>query len=294
MESRVRRKRKASEVDDEAASSDAAGGAGHGQPPAKRAAVRDSSYDLRLRLLAEEEASVRDGSHAEFVERSKAVEEEHTRRLALAHFYHNFRLTHLHRMLRFEEEAAAEVRKASLAELRATMLSSIEDKRKSLQELRGAGSASTSSGTTRKLRSKSRDSGHDAGSSGSSDHGSGRSRRSADKGLTYRLTEEEIFGDLKTIRDDWLAHARKYNEKHGVDSIAVDVDRDRGKLVYRDSTFTRGDAVIVHSSFSNEDFYGTLRAVNALEIYVRLLDGSKTRVYLSQLRNGRCTIRHQR
>ena len=42
------------------------------------------------------------------------------------------------------------------------------------------------------------------------------------------------------------------------------------------------------------NFSATISAINTGEVWVRRRDGSKTKLYISQLQRGKCTIRHDR
>lgn len=102
---------------------------------------------------------------------------------------------------------------------------------------------------------------------------------------------------------------------------------ERGRLVCDGETFERGEQVIVHSVLSGEDFYGSVQSIGSLEVNkksatallvatvilssfccclcldsrpppytptqigVRLADGTRSRVPVTMLQQGRCTIK---
>ena len=63
-----------------------------------------------------------------------------------------------------------------------------------------------------------------------------------------------------------------------------------GQLKYGNQMFKAKDPVAIRSSYTNEEFHGTIMAVKSDELRVQLIDGSKCRVYVVHLRNGRCSI----
>ena len=80
-------------------------------------------------------------------------------------------------------------------------------------------------------------------------------------------------------------------------SIAIDDQKriplvriENGVLIVEDVRFRVGDRVELLSDYTGESFHGTIRSLNSSEMYCRLADGSKARVYLKHLRNGRVKI----
>lgn len=106
----------------------------------------------------------------------------------------------------------------------------------------------------------------------------------------------------------------------------VKIRMERGRLVCDGETFERGEQVIVHSVLSGEDFYGSVQSIGSLEVNkesatallattvtlpsfccclcldsrplhthtqigVRLADGTRSRVPVTMLQQGRCTIK---
>ena len=101
--------------------------------------------------------------------------------------------------------------------------------------------------------------------------------------------------DLKQIHKHWRETSDKFHEALA-DLPTASVRVEHGHLHVKRAdeeeytTFYPGVRVRLTSEFTGEPFQGTLTSVNAIELYVRLLDDSKTRVYLKHIRNGRVTI----
>merc|ERR1712113_343145 len=109
--------------------------------------------------------------------------------------------------------------------------------------------------------------------------------------LDIELKDSDILRDLHTIHRDWTIHAQQFNS-YALKVQAATVVVEKDKLLYKDVAFEVDTPVVVTSELTCEDFVGTLIAIGDQEIYVRLVDGTKTRVLLGHLRNGRVSIRH--
>ena len=65
---------------------------------------------------------------------------------------------------------------------------------------------------------------------------------------------------------------------------------ENGILIVNDGRYHVGDRIEMTSEYTGETFHGTLTSMNSCEMYCRLMDGSKARIYLKHLRNGRVTV----
>ena len=66
---------------------------------------------------------------------------------------------------------------------------------------------------------------------------------------------------------------------------------ENGVLIVDDVRYHVGDRISLVSDYTGEDFHGTVASINSSEMYCRLIDGSKARVYLKHIRNCRVSIR---
>uniref|UniRef100_M4BVJ9 Uncharacterized protein n=1 Tax=Hyaloperonospora arabidopsidis (strain Emoy2) TaxID=559515 RepID=M4BVJ9_HYAAE len=69
------------------------------------------------------------------------------------------------------------------------------------------------------------------------------------------------------------------------------VDEDSGEVM--EETFQVGDAVVLVSQLTEEDFQGFVSAVSEEEVKLVLVCGSNVRVTLARLRSGQCALRKQ-
>lgn len=109
-------------------------------------------------------------------------------------------------------------------------------------------------------------------------------------------------------------------------SLAADVDTpirlERGRLMCDGDVFERGELVMVTSELTGQTFYGSITSLGSIEVHarvvvvvsvcslgtspvppmmpsatwqvgIRLADGTRSRVPISMLQQGRCKLRHQ-
>eukprot|EP00937_MAST-01D_sp_MAST-1D-sp2_P007836 g7836.t1 len=107
------------------------------------------------------------------------------------------------------------------------------------------------------------------------------------QGLARMLPDDDIMKDLRAIHNDWKQHASKYSASS---SHEVKVFVRNGQLFVNDLVLEKGHHVAVFSEASHEEMFGVITSVNATEVFVKMEGGVKTRVYVKNLRNGRCTI----
>jgi len=113
----------------------------------------------------------------------------------------------------------------------------------------------------------------------------------------YMLPEEEIVEDWAAIKQYVMEKKvdGKRSRKH-LNSIGSEHRQARfeeGKLFYEGQWFTIGSSVWIDKTGSSP-LNATISAINTGEVWVRRRDGSKTKLYISALRKGKCTIRPDR
>jgi hypothetical protein len=95
-----------------------------------------------------------------------------------------------------------------------------------------------------------------------------------------------------------LEAARMAQEEGAAPPIQVTVSEDGGKVVCRgDSgveTFGVGDAVVLASRLTEEDFHGFVSGVSQEEVKLVLVCGTHARVTLDRLRSGQCSLLKRR
>ncbi|GMF27594.1 unnamed protein product [Phytophthora lilii] len=115
-------------------------------------------------------------------------------------------------------------------------------------------------------------------------------------------TPERIVKDVMTECEK-LQHNREQDEmlkvagEEGVASkMQVTITED-GKVICsgegEDMTFTVGDAVVLTSRLTEEDFYGFVSVISKDEVRLVLVCGTHVRVAFARLRSGQCTLEKQ-
>jgi hypothetical protein len=96
---------------------------------------------------------------------------------------------------------------------------------------------------------------------------------------------------LNFIQHDWVSNAKKFNAHQSSKMANISLVRiENGVLIVNDGRYHIGDRIVITTEHSDESFNGTMTSINSCEMYCRLIDGSKARIYLKRLRNGRVSI----
>ena len=106
--------------------------------------------------------------------------------------------------------------------------------------------------------------------------------------LTLALPRDEALSDLRFIYREWKAVARRWGSFAAAALVPARVERQR--LLVGNESFAKGDAVAVFSELTRQEFPGVVFAVAPTEAIIRLSDGTRCRVQLQHLRNGRVAI----
>mmetsp|Transcript_42210 Transcript_42210/g.67517 ORF Transcript_42210/g.67517 Transcript_42210/m.67517 type:complete len:143 (-) Transcript_42210:518-946(-) len=107
-------------------------------------------------------------------------------------------------------------------------------------------------------------------------------------GISFFMKRNDIANDLKSIQRDWKERADKFMSEEEIAEQSVKVVDDA--LYYNESIMEAGADVVCTTEVTKEEIYGTIQALNSSEVIVKCLDGTQTRVLVSHLRSGRCTI----
>jgi len=141
------------------------------------------------------------------------------------------------------------------------------------------------------------------------------------------LSDAEIKNDLRAISTDLAARARAYYDSTA--QSMVDASVEDGCLHYGEHCLLKGEAVVFTSMLSGEDFFGRIASIrpsevrdvvpvthkrgggafttltititpphthtvpSVLQILVKLSDGTKARIHLAYLKNGRIKLKVQ-
>lgn len=142
--------------------------------------------------------------------------------------------------------------------------------------------------STRKLRSRAKEEEEEEIKSGQrkSRYGNGE-----EAPISFAISPAEIAEDLNFIQHDWVSNAKKFNAHQSSKMANISLVRiENGVLIVNDGRYHIGDRIVITTEHSDESFNGTMTSINSCEMYCRLIDGSKARIYLKHLRNGRVSI----
>ena len=115
-------------------------------------------------------------------------------------------------------------------------------------------------------------------------------------GVSMFLSDTEIKDDLRAISTDLATRARAYYDASGGGSGGqpmVDASVEDGCLHYGEHCLLKGEAVVFTSMLSGEDFFGRIASIRPSEVLVKLSDGTKARIHLAYLKNGRIKLKVQ-
>lgn len=95
--------------------------------------------------------------------------------------------------------------------------------------------------------------------------------------------------DLRAVYSDWKEAAERFQKETVTKLLPTRVE---GKLLYFcDRVFKRGDSVVIVSELTVQEFPGVFMGANPVEAGVLLPDGTRCRLPLTYLRQGRITLR---
>lgn len=122
--------------------------------------------------------------------------------------------------------------------------------------------------------------------------GGGGAGGASGNGVSMFLSDAEIKDDLKAISTDLAARARAYYDASGSGGQPmVDCSVEDGCLHYGEHCLLKGEAVVFTSMLSGEDFFGRIASIRPGEVLVKLSDGTKARIHLAYLKNGRIKLK---
>ncbi|KAE9008234.1 hypothetical protein PR003_g16117 [Phytophthora rubi] len=114
-----------------------------------------------------------------------------------------------------------------------------------------------------------------------------------------RIVEDVVTECQKLQRNREQQEAASMAEEEGAATgLQVDISEDGQKVVCRGGngrreTFAVGDAVVLMSRLTEQDFHGFVSTVTPEEVKLVLVCGSHVRVTLSRLRSGQCALEKQ-
>ena len=251
----------------------------------------ETPWAVHIRDLKRRREEIESGGDEVLNERLAEYERERTRRKKEAKMHRNYQIKYSEALYAAQERAADDLYNEAKGTIQSEMLNAINDDIYRYTGRREGEEEGAIRVSARNLRSKAVAAEEEAAKAKKkSKYGNGE-----DAPIDFALKHKDIVKDLKQIHNHWKEQSDKFHEIL-TDLQTASVRVEHGHLHVKRSdeedyvVFYPGVRVKLTSEFTGEPFQGTLTSVNAIEVYIRLLDDSKTRVYLKHIRNGRVSI----
>ncbi|XP_015607111.1 sin3 histone deacetylase corepressor complex component SDS3 isoform X1 [Cephus cinctus] len=266
--------------------------------------IKEQVYQDKLASLKKQLQQLKDGTHPEYNRKLKRLEVQYKERLRLNIIYRDYLTDWVERDYILEKKAAVKEFEEKKIDLKENLLTDMEEKRKMIEsdrhtmELTGD-SMEVKPVMTRKLRRRPNDPVPEKVE---------KRRKPPPAQVNYLLDEKEIDSDLKAIsRGKVLTTMRKsavvppYSAVNlptqhippPLDVPLVETRIEDGKLLYERRWFHRGQSVYVEGK-DLPRFAANISAIGTEAIWVKKVsDGSKVRIYTSQLCRGKISIKRR-
>ena len=251
----------------------------------------DEPYASHINELKRRREEIESGRDEVLLERTQEYDRSKSQKIKEARLHRNYQIKYCEALYKAQEQEAEDLFNEAKSNIQNEMLSAVNEEIFRYTGKRDGGTDGELRVSTRNLRSKAlKEEEEAAKTKKKSKYGNGE-----DAPIDFALKHKDIAKDLKSIHKDWQSNSKRFHDAIA-DLPTPSVRVEHGHLHVKPhgadeyTTFYPGVRVILTSEFTGEQFQGTMTSVNAVELYVRLLDESKTRVYLRHIRNGRVTI----
>ncbi|XP_034941785.1 sin3 histone deacetylase corepressor complex component SDS3 isoform X2 [Chelonus insularis] len=257
--------------------------------------IKEQVYQDKLASLKKQLQQLKDGTHPDYNRKVKRLEAQYHERLRLNIIYRDYLMEWVERDYISEKKAAVKEFEEKKIDLKENLLTDMEEKRKMIEsdrqtmELTGD-STEVKPVMTRKLRRRPNDPVPEKVE---------KRRKPPPAQLNYLLDEKEIESDLKAIsRGKALTAVRKQaipnsHVPPSAENNLVETRIEDGKLLYERRWYHRGQPVYVEGMELSR-FGANISAIGTEAIWVKKVsDGSKVRIYTSQLSRGKISIKRR-
>lgn len=266
--------------------------------------IKEQVYQDKLASLKKQLQQLKDGTHPEYNRKLKRLEDQYKERLRMNTIHRDYLTEWVEKDYILEKKAATKEFEEKKIDLKDNLLTDMEEKRKIIEsdrhtmELTGD-SMEVKPVMTRKLRRRPNDPVPEKVE---------KRRKPPPAQLNYLLDEKEIDNDLKAIsRGKVLTTVRKpvvmqhYSPVNlqsptmsiPSESSLVETRIEDGKLLYERRWFHRGQSVYVEGK-DLQRFSANISAIGTEAVWVKkVTDGSKVRIYISQLSRGKISIKRR-
>jgi len=227
--------------------------------------------------------SIMAGTHPQLVELLEPHEQKKQQVISQADRVRQLQISNINALFECEKKQVEDENKAQLEFFRSRLIDTIEEKQKKASRQMGA-------------RANEAEAEAKAPAPGDKRKRNASTSVAGPLPAAYSLKPDELKADIEEI----LANVDHYSvrsaaaasdELRGTSSADAWFDRSRQMLHCSGSSYERGSNVLVYLQGQRVDDMWTLTAMNAVEVTLRDNDGTKLKVTLAQLRNGRYGFR---
>jgi len=251
---------------------------------------RNKDLMERITEMEMEKQQIEEGTHPEWQKKLNALQKVRDRRVFAAERFKQMQVENIKGLYEYEVMEAESTYKVAMDELKTRLLDTMEQRVKRLEEDRERVLKQLERvGQTRLLRSKNVLRAEDPGDplqGGAVGRVGGGSTAG---NVSMFLSDGEIKDDLRVISKDLAERARAYYDAQSDSMVEVSVEDNC--LHYKEHCLLKGESIVFTSMLSGEDFVGRIASVRPHELLVRLSDGTKARIHLNYLRNGRIKLK---
>lgn len=246
--------------------------------------LRDQLYFERLEQIDFKLKDVKIETAAEYLNPLHELDQMKVRKIRIASVLRELRMENIRNKLQSEEKATRENHESEKSLLRDLMKADLEEKIRRLEEDRHNIDLTTelwNESRILKLKGKKPD----------STHSDRKKKPVAVSGpyIIYMLREDDILDDWTAIMKARGASARRKSEGTGRTSHSAKYEE--GKLRYDGRIFHKKDQILIENR-EDSPVSARITAIDAREVWVRRLDGTKSKLLLHNLEKGKYTIQH--
>jgi len=230
------------------------------------------------------------GTDSTLVERLAEYDIQRKKRLKSAKLHYQYQLKYVEALYKFNEQEAINVFDEHKTTIQSQMIETINTQLSKYVKVTTATDAELRV-STRKLRSQHKQEEDDEIKDGKrkSRYGNGE-----EAPISFAISPSEISDDLNFIQQDWVSNAKKFVKTNVRPEAKIQLVRiENGVLIVNDGRYHIGDRIEMTTEYTGEKYNGTVTSMNSCELYARLMDGSKARIYLKHLRNGTIIIANE-
>lgn len=255
--------------------------------------VKTRLFQEKMNKLDTEIEQLEEGAHPEYLVRVSVLAERKAERMSMAKLRKQYMMDAVQRLFVSEEEQASSEYEENVSTLRETMLKALKTDRERTQvenqtlDLQGdipsVAEQTTNRTMTRKLRKRQNE------AQAALLAKQRKMTMPTAPAIVYELTQDEISEDLSLVKKMLKSRMTKKHQMAENDTL-YDCYFQDGLLVYDKSEFVRGHKISVENKNSGR-YHAVITAINSGEVWVKRSDGSKAKLYISQLKLGKYYIR---